>query len=406
MRTLIFLLFLSKIVALRAQNDSLPRQNLKDSAALRLNMDAVYNRPFLQFGKIPVAIGGYLETHGELAGTDGVNEGFSFSIPRLTLFLSSAPHRRVRFLTELEFEDGTKEINIEFASLDFEFHPLLNFRGGVVMNPIGAFNQNHDGPRWDFVNRPTASTQMLPATWSNVGAGLFGKTYRRRWVFAYEAYLTNGFDDQIIANSENRTSLAATKLNQDRFEESPNGVPLFTGKIAVRNRKIGEIGLSHMGGVFNKFQEDGLILDRRRRVDVWAIDWNSTLPGVETVLTGEWAWVAVDVPATYSQQFGSRQRGGFLDLVQPLLRRPFLDFQKSVFQIGLRLEYIDWNSGRFRENNQKIGDELWAFTTSFAWRPTAQTVLRLNYRLAWEWDFLGNPPARLGAFQLGLASYF
>ena len=37
---------------------------------------------------------------------------------------------------EIEFEDGTKEINIEFASIDFEFHPLLNLRGGVVMNPI------------------------------------------------------------------------------------------------------------------------------------------------------------------------------------------------------------------------------------------------------------------------------
>jgi len=61
---------------------------------------------------------------------------------RLTLFVSSSISKRIKFLTEIEFEDGTKEINIEFASVDFEFAPLLNFRGGIVMNPIGAFNQN------------------------------------------------------------------------------------------------------------------------------------------------------------------------------------------------------------------------------------------------------------------------
>ena len=33
---------------------------------------------------------------------------------------------------------------------------------------------------------------------------------------------------------------------------------LFTGKLAFRNTKIGEIGLSYMGGVYNKFEEDGL----------------------------------------------------------------------------------------------------------------------------------------------------
>ena len=45
------------------------------------------------------------------------------------------------------------------------------------MNPIGAFNQNHDGPKWEFVDRPISATQMLPATWSNVGFGLYGKKY-------------------------------------------------------------------------------------------------------------------------------------------------------------------------------------------------------------------------------------
>ena len=36
-----------------------------DSTGLTINMDAVYNRPFLQVGKMPVALGGYAEVKGE-----------------------------------------------------------------------------------------------------------------------------------------------------------------------------------------------------------------------------------------------------------------------------------------------------------------------------------------------------
>jgi len=250
-----------------AQIDStLLKRVPQDSAQVLLNMDAVYNRPFLTVGKLPVSVGGYVEANWQHLGTDGVSEGHQFQMRRLTLFVASSISRRIKFLSEIEFEDGTKEINIEFASVDFEFSPLLNFRGGVIMNPIGAFNQNHDGPKWEFIDRPVAATQMLPATWSNVGFGLYGKLYQNNWVYAYEFYLSNGFDDTIIGNSENKTFLPASKANEDRFEESFNGVPLVTTKVALRHKQIGELGLSYMGGVYNKFEEDGLVLDKKRRL--------------------------------------------------------------------------------------------------------------------------------------------
>ena len=261
---------------LSAQIDpALLRRVPKDTTGLQMNMDAVYNRPFLQVGKLPVAIGGYVEANYQYLQEDGISEGHQFQMRRLTLFVSSSIYKRIKFLSEIEFEDGTKEINIEFASVDFEFSPLLNFRGGIVMNPIGAFNQNHDGPKWEFVDRPISATQMLPATFSNVGFGLYGKKFTKDWVYGYEAYLTNGFNDKIISNAENKTFLPATKEDKDRFEESFNGSMLLTAKVAVRNRKIGEIGLSYMGGVYNKFEDDGLVLDKKRRVDVFAIDFNT-----------------------------------------------------------------------------------------------------------------------------------
>ncbi len=390
-----------------AQIDStLLRRTSKDTTKMLLNMDAVYNRPFLSVGKSPVSIGGYVEANWQYFGTNGITEGHQFQMRRLTLFIASGISKRIKFLSEIEFEDGTKEINIEFASVDFEFHPLLNFRGGVVMNPIGAFNQNHDGPKWEFIDRPISATQLLPATWSNVGFGLYGKLYKENWVYAYEAYLTNGFDDKIISNAQNKTFLPATKQNRDRFEESFNGVPLVTAKVALRNKRIGELGISYMGGVFNKFQEDGLVLDKKRRLDVWAVDFNTVLPYFKTYIKTEWTLINVDVPDAYGQQFGRKQAGGFADFIQPIARRSIFGFEQSVINAVCRLEYVDWNIGKFSETGGNIREDFFSIVPGLSWRPTSLTVIRLNYRYNWQTDILGNPPSRTAGFQFGFSSYF
>ncbi len=376
-----------------------------DSLQLQLNMDAVYNRPFLYEGSFPVAVGGYIEAHGEYFVSDGITEGVSFKIPRMTLFVSSTILDRLKFLSEIEFEEGTKEINIEFAALDFEFHPLINLRGGIIMNPIGAFNQNHDGPKWEFVDRPISATTIIPSTFSNVGFGLHGKTYQDQWVWAYEAYVTNGFDDKIITNSEGRTWLPATKENTDRFEENFNAVPLITLKTAIRHRKIGEIGLSWMGDVYNKYEEDGLMLDEKRRLDVVAIDFNSSaIKNLDII--GEWVWAFIDVPTTYSQQFGTQQQGGFIDFVYTIVKSKMLGWENAKVNLAVRLEHVDYNVGSFVETGGSIHDDVQAIVPAISFRPSSQSVIRANYRYTWQTDLLGNPAVRTAGFQIGISSYF
>ena len=403
-----FLLYFITVtqIAIGQIDPSLLKRIPKDTTGRQMNMDALYNRPFLQLGKLPVALGGYAEANYQYLQQNGITEGHQFQMRRVSIFISSSIANRIKFLSEIEFEDGAKEISIEFASLDIEFNPLLNLRGGILVNPIGSFNQNHDGPKWEFVDRPISATQMLPATFSNVGFGLYGKKYSKDWVYAYEAYLTNGFDDRIISNAENKTFLPATKENPDRFEESFNGSPLFTGKVAVRNNKVGELGLSYMGGVYNKYKDDGLVLDTKRRANVFAVDFNTTVSATKTFINGEWAWVKVDVPDTYSEQFGEKQQGGFVDLVQPVIKKNIFGFERSVINAALRLEYVDWNKGEFRSTGTNISDHVFSIVPAVSWRPTAQTVLRFNYRYNWQKDILGNPPSKLAGFQFGVSTYF
>lgn len=408
MKKTLQLILLSIIaVSASAQEDTtLFKRIPADSSKLAMNMDAVYNRPFLQVGKFPVSLGGYVEANSSYFQTDGVTEGLSFQLPRLTIFVASSIKNRIKFLSEIELEEGGREINIEFASMDIQLHPLLNLRGGVIMNPIGAFNQNHDGPKWEFISRPISATTIIPSTWSNVGFGLYGKYARNNLVWAYEFYMTNGFDDKIISNTENRTWLAASKANSERFEESFNGVPLVTAKTAFRHQKIGEIGFSWMGGVYNKFQEDGLELDARRRVDLYAIDFNTTIPEIKTFINAEWVWASVNVPETYGQQYGNKQYGGFIDVVQPVLRRKILGWENSVLNLAFRAEYVDYNVGTFIETGGNIYDHVFAIVPGISFRPSPQTVIRANYRYHWERDLLGNPSARVAGFQFGFSTYF
>jgi len=405
---ILFALFslLGNLVAFAQIDSNLFKRILADSTNKNLNMDAIYNRPFLGIGKLPVSLGGYAEVNWQHIGTDGVSEGHQFQMRRMSLFVASTISNKIKFLSELEFEEGGKEIAIEYASMDIEFQPLLNLRGGIIINPIGSFNQNHDGPKWEFTDRPISATQMLPATWSNVGFGLFGKTYKNKWMFGYEAYLSGGFDNSIIDNEQNKTYLAASKNNKERFEESASGMPLFTGKVAVKHNKVGELGLSYMGGIYNTFQDDGIIIDDKRRCDVFAIDYNITLPKISTFITTEWAWVNVEVPKDYIQQYGNKQEGGFIDIVQPIVKRRIASWDKAIINVACRFEYVDWNVGNFRETGAHIGDDLWSIMPAISFRPTSQTVLRLNYRHQRQRDILGNIPAITGGFSFGLSSYF
>lgn len=400
----VFLIILS--VQVIAQNDTLIKRKPADTTKTKMNMDAIYNRPFLVTGKLPVAIGGYLEANTHYASTDGVSEGFSFQMRRMTLFVSSTIAKKIKFLSELEFEDGTKEINLEYCALDIEAHPLLNFRGGIIMNPIGGFNQNHDGPRWDFIDRPICATSIIPSTLSNVGMGFHGKYFAHNWIVGYEFYLTNGFDDKVIDNEEGRTSLHAGKENMDKFEESFSGLPMYTGKMAFRNRKIGELGISYMSGVYNKWMTDGIEVDSKRSTTAFAVDYNTSLFKSKLNITGEFSKVMVDVPDGYNQQYGSQQWGAYTDFIYTIVQREMFGWEKAKINVGLRAEYVDFNQGKFHETGTNIGDDVWALVPTIAFRPTGTMVFRLNYRAEQSHDLLNNAPSKRGVIQFGFSSYF
>lgn len=247
------------------------------------------------------------------------------------------------------------------------------------------------------------ATELIPTTLSEVGFGVYGKLYRGDWAFSYDAYLTNGLGDGIVLNETGRTHIPSGK-REDQFAEDNNGSPAVSARLALHREGLGEVGLSYYGGIYNRYQTEGVAIDDKRRIDLMALDLQTEFYAV--AVKGELALARIEVPASLGEFAGSRQWGGYVDLVVPLWRPPLHAFEQAVVNAALRLERVDFNVGTFAATGQKIYDEETAVVVGLSFRPVPGTVFRGNYRYHWIRDRLGKPAVWQAGIQFGLATYF
>jgi hypothetical protein len=367
-----------------------------------LAQEGIYDRPFIASAST-TSIGGYVEGNTNYFVEEGVTDGFSMELRRFNVFLFSQVSQRVRFLAELEFEHGTEEIALETALVDVRLRPALVLRGGIILPPIGYLNQNHDSPRWDFVERPLVTTEIIPSTLSEVGFGAYGRVATGSLILSYDAYLSNGLGEGVLANETGRTHIPAGK-GGGLFAEDNNGSPALSARVAVRDPGVGEVGVSYYGGYYNTFRVEGVDVDDRRWLGLAALDFGGRVGAAD--VRGELALASIDVPPGMVELFGSGQWGGHLDVIVPVWRPRFPGYPDAVVAAGIRLEKVDFNTGSFASTGAGIGDEVTAVVPTASFRPTRGTVLRLNYRFQWTRDFPGNRAARGAGLQVGFATYF
>ncbi len=69
-------------------------------------------------------------------------------------------------------------------------------------------------------------------------------------------------------------------------------------------------------------------------------------------------------------------------------------------------EYVDWNVGKFAGTGGYVAEDLGSVVPAISFRPTAQTVFRLNYCYQQQKDILGNPPIKTRGLSFGISTYF
>jgi hypothetical protein len=134
-------------------------------------------------------ISGYMDFHfnkGE--AEDGV-----LDFHRFVLIVNHSFSPRIRFVAELELEhafveglEESGELELEQAYVDFLLTRSFNVRAGMLLVPMGIINERHEPPVYQGVERPFVDTVIIPTTWFENGAGMFGEIGRG---FRYRAYI-------------------------------------------------------------------------------------------------------------------------------------------------------------------------------------------------------------------------
>ena len=142
---------------------------------------------------------------------------------RTVLYVGYKFNDWLTFNSEFEFEHATTSSNpdssggsvsAEFAYLDMNYRPELNFRAGLLLIPVGFINEIHESPYFHGTIRPQVEQQLIPTTWRENGAGIFGQFGED---IEYRIYVTASLDGQGASPSNYRSS--RQKGNRERAED-------------------------------------------------------------------------------------------------------------------------------------------------------------------------------------------
>ena len=114
-----------------------------------------------------------------------------FDMLRGVLYAGYKYNDRILLNTEFEFEHGSTgsggEASVEFAYLDFMVRPDMGVRTGLLLIPMGLVNEQHEPTTYLTARRSTVENAIIPTTWREMGAGVFGEHGPISW----RAYVVN-----------------------------------------------------------------------------------------------------------------------------------------------------------------------------------------------------------------------
>ncbi|MDA1265492.1 MAG: hypothetical protein O2816_10485 [Planctomycetota bacterium] len=132
-----------------------------------------------------LSIGGYGEA--EMLFPDGGSN--EFDLHRVVLYFGYKFDEKWVFNSEIEFEHADESF-VEFAYLDYLHSDAVNFRGGLMLVPMGLVNAIHEPTTYLGATRPLTESYILPSTWREGGASIYGDLGG----LDYQVAVVSGFD--------------------------------------------------------------------------------------------------------------------------------------------------------------------------------------------------------------------
>jgi hypothetical protein len=353
-----------------------------------------------------VSVGGYgelLYQNFDDRRDDGAASGRTDEIDlvRAVLYFGYKFDDRFLFNSEIEYEHATTgagseakgEVSVEFAYLDFLARKEVGVRAGLLLLPVGFVNELHEPPVFLGARRPEVENRILPTTWRELGAGVFGDV----GPISYRAYVVNGLDASGFSAS---SSIRGGRQKGSRARAEDFGVTArldFTGVPGFLAGLSGYAGDSAQGRLAAGEDFDA-------RVSIWDAHAEWRFRGIQLRglaafgRLGDAAAVNALRGATGAASVGERFEGAYLEggfdvlslrgggaSLVPFVRYEKLDTQKRVPP----------GFARDRANDLRV------WTIGANYRPIPQVVVKVDYQ-----DFANEARTGVDQWNLGLGWLF
>jgi hypothetical protein len=337
-----------------------------------------------------LSLGAYAEaSYRNLVGDQqGAKDSTDFE--RLVIYTGYKFSDRILFNSEVEFEHGTTNstlssgggsVSVEFANLDFMFIDELNARIGLLLLPMGFINEIHEPPYFHGVARPEVERQIIPSTWRENGAGIFGTLFADQ--VEYRLYVVNG----LTAEGYDSTGLRAGRQSGNRAIAEHGAVTGRVDWIPIEGLLIGASAFHGNSGQNQTISAVSLpdtpttIWDAHAEFERWGLHLRALVTMAHLGDAGRLTTALRLIPDGIgpSESIASEMIGAYGEVaynVWPLIQ-PESEMRLEPF---FRYEYLDTQlelpSG-FSGNDAR---EIEIHTVGLSFKPIPQVVLKADYR--------------------------
>lgn len=329
-------------------------------------------------------------------------EGNSFDPNRIVLYVESPLSDWIDFRTELEWEHGgvsdevknnelSGEARVEQAYLDFKLADYFNVRAGVMLMPLGAINLYHEPTSFSSSERPKLDQILIPSTWSEMGASIYGSLGRRA---DYQLMVVNGL------NGSGFSAAKGIRGGRQNYNEDNNRGKALAGRLELRPFSNLYTNLSFYSGNSGKEQS--------AYTTVAAFDGKYSISNFE--MTGEYVLVYQDKPASLGvADIGHRMSGYWVEGAYHVMPDKWKTGKLATADAKLFARWSEINtqqgaivdpaarSGRFNRNYVTVG---------VAFNPVTNVTVKADYQFYGDHRSAGETPLDNDKFQVSLGFVF
>ena len=343
-----------------------------------------------------LSIGGYGEVKYEY---DTEGESGSFDTLRAVLYVGYKFSDKWVLNSEFEFEhgggpepfdpddwepgDGGSNVYVEFLNLDYQHSKALNFRVGLILNPMGFVNQIHEPTFYYGVDRPLVEQVMIPSTWREGGAGIYGRLGDRVSYQAYGVVSLNGNKFGAKGYRKGRQKGILSTANNFSFTARAD-VDIISGLMAGASIYTGNQGQDGGNGSLQMTMYELHAQYKRYGFHFRALLSQAFIDDPDSLNVNAVNAGATDLLAKESQGWYIEGAYDIFSLLMPDSKQslePFIRYSQVNTQKAFQTD--PGTAGAFANTsvNEKYNSEI--ITVGLQYKPIPQIVFKLDYLYQW-----------------------